>query len=334
MQHEEIQERATGNVDELADDESDPYPKVVEIHPTDKCNHRCDYCFHGGTGYDPVREDEVLSVRQYEEFFEELSQLGIRHISVAGGGEPLMDQRAPEIYRKADEYGLRVRTVSNGNFLRDEVLDCILNTAELRVSVDAATPETYGELRNIPGEFYDQTIENLERVLEERERRDSDLEVGTTFLINDVNKDEAVQFAEEMVDRGVDAVVYKHDIYGLVSTDTAELVRLQQELEGIDDDVVEVRPKLDMDVPETRCFIPYFKTALTPYGEVYSCCLGTQPGEDAGYGLGNLWEQSFEQIWEDSADLRREMRTAGVDCASCNHTDYKINQEMEQLQER
>lgn len=333
MKHEQIQERATGTVEELLADESDPYPKVVEIHPTDKCNHRCDYCFHGGTGHKPEREDEVLSVQRYDELFAELSRLGIDHLSVAGGGEPLMDQRASSVYERADKHGLRVRTVSNGNFLRDAVLECILNTAELRISVDAATPETYSELRNVPGELYDRTIQNLEHVLAERDQRNTDLEVGTTFLINDTNKDEAVQFAEEMVERGVDEIIYKHDIYGLVTTDAEELANLQSQLEGIDDDVVEVRPKLEMDVPGTRCFIPYFKTAITPYGDVFSCCLGTQPGEDAGYGLGNLWEQSFEQIWSSSADIRYDMRTDGVDCSSCNHTDYKINQEMERQRE-
>ena len=332
MRHEKIQERATGNVSELLDDQSDPYPKVVEIHPTDKCNHRCDYCFHGGTGYDPERESEVLSIERYRELFEELSRLGIDDLSVAGGGEPLMDPRVTSIYRAANETGQRIRTVSNGNFLHDDVLESVLDTAELRVSVDAATPETYGKLRNVAGDLYDQTIDNLTRIIEERDRQRAELEIGTTFLINDINKDEAVTFAEEMLERGVDEIIYKHDIYNLVTTDESELARLQRSLKSIDSDKIEVRSKLSMDVPGTQCFVPYFKTAITPYGEVYSCCLGTQPGENNGYGLGNLWNKSFEEIWKSSSELRKNMRTEGVDCESCNHTDYKINKEMEKMQ--
>lgn len=332
MRHEEIQTRTTGTVSELLDDQNDPFPKVVEIHPTDKCNHRCDYCFHGGTGYDPEREDEVISIERYRKLFDELSRLGINDLSVAGGGEPLMDPRVTSIYRAANETGLRVRTVSNGNFLRDDVLESVLNTAELRVSVDAATPETYGKLRNVADDLYNRTIANLERVIEERYRQHAELEIGTTFLINDINKDEAVTFAEEMLERGVDEIIYKHDIYNLVTTDECELDRLQRSLKSIDTDRIKVRSKLSMDVPGTQCFVPYFKTAITPYGDVYSCCLGTQPGEDAGYGLGNLWEENFEEIWKSSANLRENMRTEGVGCNSCNHTDYKINKQMEQMQ--
>ena len=38
----------------------DPFPKIIEIHPTDICNHRCGYCFHSGEGYEKKRKEEIL----------------------------------------------------------------------------------------------------------------------------------------------------------------------------------------------------------------------------------------------------------------------------------
>jgi len=72
MDHEIKQfERVERLIQELTEGD-DPYPQIIEIHPTDICNHKCIYCFRRNHRYEPSKKKEVLGLEHYQSLFEEM----------------------------------------------------------------------------------------------------------------------------------------------------------------------------------------------------------------------------------------------------------------------
>ena len=312
----------------------DPYPLIVEIHPTDACNLACSFCFGGKNGYrGNSRQPTPLSVDQYGALFKEMKTLGIQQLSISGGGEPFVDPRTVEIMQRAEEQGLVVRVVTNGTIATQRILDRLLAAQEVRFSLNAFAAETYAALKGHHTEhLYHKALDTLKSLVQERKQRGKTVQIGVTFLISRLNIREALPFAIHMVQvLGVDRVIFKYDIFALTALSQAEQLALKERIEAAVQPIIQAEQKVEfrlsptMDLAGLACFVPYFKIALNPYGAVYSCCLGSQPGERNGFRLGDLQEANLQTIWAKTAVLRRHMQQ-GVHCQQCNHTDYLLNQ--------
>src|SRR3989344_326576 len=73
----------------------DCLPLDVVVHPTTRCNHSCNFCYHRlnfGEGkhidYDTTRCLKLL---------EELQISGVQSLIISGGGEPLMHKNVANI---------------------------------------------------------------------------------------------------------------------------------------------------------------------------------------------------------------------------------------------
>jgi MoaA/NifB/PqqE/SkfB family radical SAM enzyme len=315
----------------LGGGKGDPLPRGVEIHPTDVCNHRCDYCFHGGTGFDPRRAHQTLSLENYIDLFGQMAELGIRSLSIAGGGEPLGDRRTRDIVEHAHKLALDVRIVTHGNLLSAELDDTILRCREIRVSVDAIFPETYEKIRHVPGKKLYTTLQNITRIIRKRNAGTSNLNIGVSFLISEYNYSEVEEFCLNFLRLGIDAIVIKHDIYDIYTTSGAKWDEIRERLSKIDDVRLEIRPRLRSEILGHPCIIPYVQVVANPYGDIFSCPLGSQPGEKNGYCLGNIKRQTLLNLWQGSRAIRQNLRVRGVSCTRCNSTDAEINQKFRSL---
>lgn len=304
---------------------SDPYPQIVEIHPTDICNFECIYCFHKNSDYKPLRENDIIDFGQYASLFQQMRLLNIVDLSISGGGEPTMDNRLPDLLAEAHKNDLNVRVVTNGSFTDGNLLMGLAGIDEIRFSVDAIKAETYSRAHKISGDVFYKVLDNIRRLIALKEKTGSKLKIGVTFLVNYVNYHETVDFCEEMLRLVVDEIIIKHDVYSMHQIPKERLERVLDELEIINDNRINIRRPIIMELNGLGCFVPYFKIALSPYGDVYSCCLAAQPGETNGCALGNIKNDSFVNIWEQSRDLRFVLRTKGTACAYCNYTDYRLN---------
>lgn len=93
MRHERILERGMDSTFEEIASGADPYPRIIEIHPTDVCNQGCNYCFHGGNGFGESRDpSKYLSAQQLEQLIRNMSDLHINELSISGGGEPFLSK--------------------------------------------------------------------------------------------------------------------------------------------------------------------------------------------------------------------------------------------------
>lgn len=328
MKHEQQQYESINGIAEKLKQNLYPYPTIIEIHPTDVCNQRCDYCFHEGIGFGKIKlKKPILSIEQYKELFEEMHNSGIEHLSIAGGGEPFLDERMPHLLKMAHQNELQTRIVTNGNFLTYQSMKELMYCDEIRFSIDAIHPETYASIRHVPEFVFMQTMENIRNLSDLRKEHSSQLSMGTTFLVTEKNYLEAEEFCKSMLKLGLDSIVFKSDIYG-ERIPLEELKKVENSIRELGSPKVEIRTGSPSDIKDMKCFIPYFKIATNSHGDVYSCCLGSQPRETNGYLFGNLHAMSFREIWQTAKPLVRGISTNGVACVNCNYTDNKINKIM------
>lgn len=315
---------------------NDPYPVSVEVHPTDICNQACDYCFHGGMGFGNDRDpSKYLSTKQIKNLIGSISELGIKEYSISGGGEPFLSRNIKTFITEAQCKHLHTRIVTNGNFIPVDLLPGIVNCTEIRFSMDTVNPDTYSHIRNVNPSLLEMTLINLGAIVKEKKEQDTNILIGASFITNSYNQEEIIQFADVLLGKiGIDKVIYKHDMYGKYIPDSRK-GGVEESLSIVKSnwgDAVEIRTQLEVFNTSLPCIIPYFKVAINPYGDLFSCCLGAQPKETNGYFLGNLANDlnrsntnAFENVWKGSWKTRQTM-LEGIKCKDCNYTDRLINQ--------
>lgn len=336
MRHETELLSRTSEIFQKVDQKLDPYPSCIEIYPTDVCNQRCQYCFHGGLGFGEQRDiKKFMQVEDYAVLFKEMANLNINILSISGGGEPFIFKDIVGVIDQALANSLKVRIVTNGNFISPEATDRILQCEEIRFSVDTPNPETYSRIRSVTSRLHQRTLDNISRLVEAKKQRGGSVDIGATCIIGQDNAAQLTQFANLMIDQlGIDKVVFKHDIYGEFATNESSRTDINSQLDTAKErygDKVEIRPELPDFKTGLPCVVPYFKSAINPYGELYSCCLGAQPKEINGYKLGNIADSiregktsPLEIVWKESREIRLSMLEQ-VACSSCNFTDRNIN---------
>ncbi len=139
-------------------------PTYLQIEPVGQCNLRCQMCpiqfRRDGPPYGP------LAFMQWQTFMGLIDQFtGLKHLHLQGLGEPMMHPRFFDMVRYATDKGIRVTTNSNFNLLNSRRAEqCVTSgLAELHVSIDGATAETYERIRK-RGHF-DKLLRNLDLLL-------------------------------------------------------------------------------------------------------------------------------------------------------------------------
>lgn len=322
MRHETQQYNRAKDLKKIIDTE-DPFPQIVEIHPSYNCNNNCNYCFHKNN---KIKSGNItLKLKHCKAIFKEMRLLGILNLSISGGGEPTLYKELPLLIKEANKSSINIRIVTNGNLVSDEFIESLEFVKEIRFSVDATSAEVYSKVRNVPRNRFIKTIDNIQKIINYKKSNELDIKIGATFLINQDNYHETKMFCEKMLGLGVDSVIIKTDVYGYYIINKDEADRISAEINELMNDKIEFR-ETDVVTPELMgCFIPHFKIAIDPFGKVHSCCLAAQPGNDNGFELGNIREKSLGEIWKESKEKRLTVKKVGIKCAFCNYTDYKLN---------
>jgi MoaA/NifB/PqqE/SkfB family radical SAM enzyme len=133
-------------------------PEEIYLETTNRCNLRCRTC----PQYFGMPEDDAdlrpSGVRRI------LAQFPtVRRVVLHGIGEPLLNRQLPEIITAAKGRGAHVLFNTNGLLLRPPLTEPLVLSGldELRVSIDAASPETYKLVRGANG--FDRIVRNVRR---------------------------------------------------------------------------------------------------------------------------------------------------------------------------
>ena len=116
--------------------------RVLQIHPTRRCNLRCVHCYSSSS----PEEDETIPLEILQDALTDASAEGY---NVAGfsGGEPLLYRQLAAALEHAHRCGMFTTVTSNGMLLDDRRLEMLRGNADLlAISLDG-TPESHNRMR-------------------------------------------------------------------------------------------------------------------------------------------------------------------------------------------
>jgi len=126
-----------------------PVPRIVFWELTQGCNLACQHC---RAEAQPVRAEDELSTEQCLRVIDDILA-AYRPVLILTGGEPLYRPDLFTIASYAAQRGARICLASNGTLIDEKVARQIREVGVRRVaiSLDGATPEVHDTFRRIPG---------------------------------------------------------------------------------------------------------------------------------------------------------------------------------------
>ena len=301
-------------------------PLHFQLEPAIGCNLLCKTC--QVPGYDETR---VMPLDKFAHAFDQIRPL---RIGLSGAGEPFLNKDMVAIVRHAKQGGANVLTTTNFTMCGKVLEDLVRAGLNLiKISLDAATPETYLNIRG--KDFFGRILEDLRRLQEiKRELGSETPYVRLQFVLQHDNLDEIPSLPRLAHEVGADSIYYQPLETLLIPDRKGELTegvtyedlerRLTEAREVARD--LGVGSNLDVllrslpsyfrkyekgvpeDPPSRVCLLPWFSCYITVDGGVRPCC---SFGEGETLFMGNLFEEPFEQIWNN--EKYRAFRRAALD---------------------
>lgn len=253
-------------------------PQQLMVYPNNTCNLNCGHCIMRD-----LRADKAsLSYETMMKLVTDCNRLGIKLVNIAGGGEPLLNHYTYSFIHRLHESGIQVGLNTNGLEL--------LNTVKadfLRISVDAATRETYRKVKGCD------SWDKLNRRLANYKKFG---EMGFAFLVTHENAHEVEKFCQWAQQYDYDflhirpAYWPEHD--NEIKTAMAEIMLnadVLNKYRGVNLRVDKFQNTWE-ERPFTKCRATPLKAVLTADGSFLQC-------QDKFNKFGNYNTQAFEDIW-------------------------------------
>jgi pyruvate-formate lyase-activating enzyme len=140
-------------------------PFVVELDPTSFCDLGCPECISS-----PLLNSGRFTKNRLREISRELVELRVRAVILIGGGEPLLHAAIHDVFEILGAGGVAIGLTTNGTQLGRHCSVVATYCAWTRVSVDAATRDTYGRFRPARSgrNLFDHVIANMRALAAEK----------------------------------------------------------------------------------------------------------------------------------------------------------------------
>lgn len=282
------------------------YPIYMEISPSGDCNHRCTFCALDFMGY----QKRFLNAEILMERVSEMGKLGLKSIMYGGEGEPLLHGQIVEIINHTKKSGIDVALTTNAALLDESLAEKIICSMEwIKVSIGAATKETYKKIHRTNPEDFDKVIKNLSSAANIKRNNGCKCTLGMQILLLPENKDEVVFLAGIARDIGMDYLVIKpysqhplsktHRYKDIKYTEYVSLSDKLSKLNTKDFSVIfrmhTMKKRDENKRSYNRCLALPFWSYLDSGGNVWGCSVYLG---DERFLYGNVYENSFKEIWE------------------------------------
>ena len=134
-----------------------PFPVSASLELTARCNLSCAYCYMVS-----YRDEPELSTGEVFSILEDLARAGCLTLLITGG-EPLLRQDFPEIWRKAKSLGFLLHFYSNATLVDERIVDLFRELPPLltEVTLYGASSETYAAFTG-KSDAFDQAVRGIE----------------------------------------------------------------------------------------------------------------------------------------------------------------------------
>jgi MoaA/NifB/PqqE/SkfB family radical SAM enzyme len=292
-------------------------PRSLYLETTNRCDSKCQTCIRTFQTREPPADLTLEQVKAIAAQFPVLDRVVLHGI-----GEPLLNReifeiiaylktRAAAVLFNSDAISL---TVGRALRLIESGLD------EYRVSMDAATRQTYQTFRGV--DQFDRVVANVRRLIElERTRSQAAPRVSLWFTASRANLHELLAFVRLAADLGVDAVYVQRLVFnglGLATAENALHGRLRQQEQELLDQAEGLARTLGLSLrasglttplaslsggapgprPWAGCQRPWTLSYVTANGNVLPCCISPWVARDyQRLILGNALAEPFADVW-------------------------------------
>lgn len=182
-------------------------PVTYELDMTNICNSKCHFCF----GFFEQKKHQVsISFSRAKCILNQIKKFGGKAVTFTGGGDPLCNKDTIKAVKYAKKIGLDVGFITNGILLNKEnIVDIVENCVWIRVSLDAATKETYLKTHCLNSNIFELVISNIKLLVKEKKKQKKDITIGVGFLTYDKTINEIIEFAKLSSKLGVDYAQYR-----------------------------------------------------------------------------------------------------------------------------
>jgi AdoMet-dependent heme synthase len=289
-------------------------PLSVHLDLTYRCNERCEHCYleHDDRG--------EMSTAEIQSVLDELAQAGVFFLTLSGG-EPLVRADCFEIIEYARALQFNVKLKTNAILIREKEAQKLkrLGVEQIQISLYSHRAEIHDGITKVPGSL-GRTLEGV------RFLRSQGLKVSIANVLMRSNSGDsegvhalATEFGANytldptitpMIDGRGDVLRYRASASEVAevfhnSTLVGDVEEFCAPPQPVDDDI---REGLPCSAGHTACYI-------SPYGDLFPCV-------QFPLACGNVRQQPFREIWQNSPALHEVRSIRGKDletCSTCSH---------------
>lgn len=245
---------------------------VTELDLTNRCNNYCPACCGN-------KDNQAeLSKEQIDLIVDSLCKMGNKGVILSGGGEPLL---SPHFIYTLNALHNKMKTGvnSNGLALTEKKATAIAEScAFFRISLDAATAETYAKTHGMKSKDFEQVLQNCRMFADIRNDINSRTSFGLGFLTNQETINEMEAFVCLAKDCGADFAQFRPMIGTEINTLDITNTYLQL-AEKYNTDCFRVTASVQKyremvsgwERPYTYCRGMFFSTVITADAKVFAC---------------------------------------------------------------
>jgi len=302
-------------------------PLYIRLKPTNVCNHRCYYCSYADDVLglrDDVNPKDYIPWEKMREIIYDFGDMGVKAITFSGGGEPLVYPYILQAMTALLEKGIDISIITNGQLLKDELAQVLTKAKWVRISLDAATEETYAGIRRISLDSFKKVCKNIEHFSRIKPGK---CEFGINFVINHENADEVYAAAKMVRNLGVNHIKFAaritKDLDQYHAPFKMQVIEQIHKAEGeLSQEGFLVINKYEEDFglctefhrPYSRCVIKEVVTTIAADSKVYFC-------HDKAYVksgvVADLKNRSFKEVWF-SPEVQERYKNFDASL-ECNH---------------
>src|SRR5216684_3772240 len=301
----------------------------VELILSDLCQQGCKFCAYRLEGYaSKQRFDErrMIPTDKALEILDDCAEIGVQAVQYTGGGEPTLHPAFEQAIRRTQELGMQFSLVSNGVRITPKLAESIVHAAWVRISLDAASEETYVSTRRVHRSHWAKAQEAVRNLQAARNRAKPSCVIGVGFVVTPDNWREVAGAARLAKDLGADnfriSAQFSNEDEHLFRGFHAEAAALCKEAESVSDASFTVYNRfgdrledLRLKQPEDRlCGYQFFTTYIGADLQVYRCC--GYAYNDRGH-IGSLVNQRFKDFWLSQERFDKQMNFDGRGCERC-----------------
>jgi radical SAM protein with 4Fe4S-binding SPASM domain len=276
-----------------------PFPITMEVDLTNRCNHRCSFCFYA----EHIAVDKsMLNTEIINKALTDAKTMGLKGVSFTGGGEPMVHKEFVKVLKHARAAGLDCGLITNGSAINaSNVQDLVTNLKWIRISMGGGNRESYKYVQGV--DHFDRVMENIKMLSRLNSESGQPVNIGVRVLVTEQNLGSLLNLANELTQFKINYLQLAPDMFtkdeGKFWNDNktqgifrdSESILQTQNIKLLTAGYLKEQPRLDY--PE-KCYAHFFQVAVTAEGDVIFC-KNARGAKD--FIIGNINENTLEEIW-------------------------------------